>query len=165
MLGLGENFPTFCLRANISADDARAFRFITDHDYPGQWKVFFFWPKDFADSSRDEIIDFARLASEFYEHHAQLLGASVESEYAHLAWRTQDAYIKSAPIPMLADIRRNLAGQLGILDAIEGVAQRAVFIVDPADVIRFVSVTENSIRPDPEETLRVLVELQEAANN
>ena len=62
---------------------------------------------------------------------------------------------------MLSDLKRNLCGQLGILDAAEGVAQRATFIVDPQRVIRFVYVTESSVSRDPGEVLRVLADLQQ----
>ena len=61
---------------------------------------------------------------------------------------------------MLADIKRELAGHLGILDPQAGVAQRATFIVDPEGVIRFVYVTDLNVGRSPEEVLRVLDALQ-----
>jgi len=48
----------------------------------------------------------------------------------------------------------------GILDPKAGVAQRATFIVDPENVIRFVYVTDLSVGRDPQEVLRVLDGLQ-----
>jgi peroxiredoxin (alkyl hydroperoxide reductase subunit C) len=61
---------------------------------------------------------------------------------------------------MLSDIKRELTGALGILDPTVGVAQRATFIVDPEDKIRFVYVTDLSVGRDPQEVLRVLDGLQ-----
>jgi len=61
---------------------------------------------------------------------------------------------------MLADIKRDLCEQLGILDPQEGVAQRATFVVDPDGIIRFVYVTDLSVGRNPEEVLRVLDALQ-----
>jgi alkyl hydroperoxide reductase subunit AhpC len=61
---------------------------------------------------------------------------------------------------MLADIKRDLSSTLGILDEKEGVAQRATFIVDPQNVIRFVYVTDLSVGRNPQEVLRVLDALQ-----
>jgi peroxiredoxin (alkyl hydroperoxide reductase subunit C) len=61
---------------------------------------------------------------------------------------------------MLADVKRELAGSLGILDPEAGVAQRATYIVDPQGVIRFVYVTDLSVGRSPEEVLRVLDALQ-----
>ena len=62
---------------------------------------------------------------------------------------------------MLADIKRDLSSTLGILDEKVGVAQRATFIVDPQNVIRFVYVTDYlSVGRNPQEVLRVLDALQ-----
>ena len=161
MLGVGEKFPHFSLIANVGAEQHRAFRVITDQSFGGQWKVYFFWPKDFTPLSLAEIVDFGALESEFRERHTQLLGCSVESELAHLAWRTQEEDLRELALPMLSDLKRELCGELGILDENEGVAQRATFIVDPHRVIRFVYVTELNISRDPGEVLRVLADLQD----
>jgi lipoyl-dependent peroxiredoxin subunit C len=161
MLGVGEKFPHFSLVANVSGFERPAFQTITDQDFPGKWKVYFFWPKDFTPLSLDEIIDFAALEPEFQERETQLLGCSVESELAHLAWRKQEEDLGGLPRPMLSDIKRDLCGQLGIVNESEGVAQRATFIVDPRRVIRFVYVTEANVSLDPGEVLRVLVDLQD----
>jgi lipoyl-dependent peroxiredoxin subunit C len=161
MLGVGEKFPHFSLVANVSGFERRAFQTITDQDFPGKWKVYFFWPKDFTPLSLDEIIDFAALEPEFRERETQLLGCSVESELAHLARRKQEEDLGELPLPMLSDIKRDLCGQLGIVNESEGVAQRATFIVDPRRVIRFVYVTEANVSLDPGEVLRVLVDLQD----
>jgi peroxiredoxin (alkyl hydroperoxide reductase subunit C) len=61
---------------------------------------------------------------------------------------------------MLSDVKRELAGALGILDPEGGVAQRATFIVDPQGVIRFVYVTDLNVGRSPEEVMRVLDALQ-----
>jgi len=61
---------------------------------------------------------------------------------------------------MLADVKRELCEALGILDPKEGVAQRATFIVDPDDVIRFVLLTDLAVGRNPDEVLRVLDALQ-----
>jgi lipoyl-dependent peroxiredoxin subunit C len=49
---------------------------------------------------------------------------------------------------------------LGILDAKEGVAKRATFLVNPEGFIRFAYVTESSVGRNPAEVLRVLDALQ-----
>lgn len=162
MLGVGEKFPHFSLVANVSTDERRAFRTITDQDFPGKWKLYFFWPKDFTALSLAEIIDFGGLEPEFRERETQILGCSVESELAHLAWRRQEEDLSKLALPMLSDLKRDLRGQLGILDESGGVAQRATFIVDPRRVIRFVYVTEVNVSRDPGEVLRVLSDLQDS---
>ncbi|HXE11732.1 MAG TPA: peroxiredoxin [Bryobacteraceae bacterium] len=160
MLGVGENFPHFELTATVSTDKKQAFKTITDQDYHGQWKVYFFWPKDFTFVCPTEIAAFGKLNREFKDRDAQILGGSIDSEYVHLAWRTHHEDLKELPFPMLADIKRDLCEQLGILDPKEGVAQRATFVVDPENVIRFVSVNDLSVGRNPNEVLRVLDALQ-----
>jgi peroxiredoxin (alkyl hydroperoxide reductase subunit C) len=160
VLGVGERFPFFSLIANVGTHEESAFVRVTDEDFAGRWKIYFFWPKDFCPQSHDEIVDVGALCSEFDVRGAQVLGVSVESEYAHLAWRTYEDDLRRIPFPMLSDVHRDLCGQLGILDEEEGVAQRATFIVDPQGVIRFVYVTERNVSRTPTEVLRVLSELQ-----
>jgi lipoyl-dependent peroxiredoxin subunit C len=161
LLGVGERFPHFSLVANVSIDPRRAFQTITDQDFPGKWKLYFFWPKDFTPLSRAEIVDFGALEPEFRERKTQLLGCSVESELAHLAWREQEDDLSELALPMLSDVKRDLCRQLGILDESEGVAQRATFVVDPRRMIRLVYVTELNVSRDPGEVLRVLADLQD----
>jgi peroxiredoxin (alkyl hydroperoxide reductase subunit C) len=96
----------------------------------------------------------------FLERDAQVLGASVDSEFVHWAWRNQHPDLKDLPYPMLSDIKHELSAALGILDPKAGVSQRATFIVDPENVIRFVYVTDLSVGRDPQEVLRVLDALQ-----
>jgi lipoyl-dependent peroxiredoxin subunit C len=160
MLGVGEKFPSFRLKATVSTEKDEAFQELTDQDYPGKWKVYFFWPKDFTFVCPTEIAGFGKLDREFRDRDAQIIGGSTDSEFVHLAWRQQHPDLKNLPFPMLADIKRELAEELGILDPNEGVCQRATFIVDPDNIIRFVSVTDLSVGRNIDEVLRVLDALQ-----
>ena len=76
---------------------------------------------------------------------------STDSEFVHLAWKQQKDELRNLPFAMLSDIKRELSQALGILDANEGVAQRATFIVDPTNVIRFVMVTDLNVGRNPKE--------------
>lgn len=160
MLGVGDKFPNYSLTATVSTDKNNAFKTITDKDYKGKWKVYFFWPKDFTFVCPTEIAAFGKLNKEFQDRDAQVLGGSIDSEYVHLAWRQQHPDLKNLPFPMLADIKRDLSNALGILDPDAGVCQRATFVVDPDNVVRFVMVTDMSVGRNPEEVLRVLDALQ-----
>jgi lipoyl-dependent peroxiredoxin subunit C len=160
MLGVGQRFPEFSLKATASIDNNNAFKTLTNRDYSGKWKVYFFWPKDFTFVCPTEIAAFGNLNSEFTARNAQIMGGSTDSEFVHLAWRQNHPHLKSLPFPMLADIKHELCAALGILDPNEGIAQRATFIVDPEGIIRFVSVTDLSVGRNPNEVLRVLDALQ-----
>ena len=160
MLSVGSQFPEYSLTAVVADDPSKAFQTVSADSYAGKWRVVFFWPKDFTFVCPTEIAGFARLDKEFKARDAQLLGVSVDSEFVHLAWRRERAELKNLPFPMLADVKRELTGALGILDPQAGVAQRATFVVDPQGVIRFVYVTDLNVGRSPEEVLRVLDALQ-----
>ena len=160
MLGVGEKFPEFRLKAVVSTEVRSAFKELTQDDYPGKWKVYFFWPKDFTFVCPTEIAAFGKLNRQFADRDTQILGGSTDSEFVHLAWRNNHKDLKDLPFPMLADIKRELCEELGILDPSEGVAQRATFVVDPDNTIRFVSVNDLNVGRNPEEVLRVLDALQ-----
>lgn len=160
MLIIGDVFPIFNLKGVVSADIQTAFVDINHNTYQNIWKIFFFWPKDFTFVCPTEIVEFGKLQKDFAERDAQLLGVSTDSEFVHLAWKQQHSDLQHLPFPMLADIKRELSQSLGILDKDEGVAQRATFIVDPQNVIRFVMVTHNNVGRNLREVLRVLDALQ-----
>jgi len=160
MLGIGHRFPEFSLKAVERNDGESAFSTVGRDRYAGKWLVIFFWPKDFTFVCPTEIAAFGALDGQFKDRDAQLLGVSTDSEYVHLAWRRDKEELADLPFPMVSDIKRELAGTLGVLDPEEGVAQRATYIVDPEGVIRFVYVTDLNVGRSPDEVLRVLDALQ-----
>jgi lipoyl-dependent peroxiredoxin subunit C len=159
-IGLKQKFPTFALTATVTNDVHNAFKKIDNDTYSGKWLVVFFWPKDFTFVCPTEIMEFGRLNGEFNKRGAQVLGGSVDSEFVHLAWRQQNKALSTLPFPMLADIKRELCGKLGIIAEDEGVAQRATFIVDPEGLIRHITLNDMNVGRNVEETLRVLDALQ-----
>jgi alkyl hydroperoxide reductase subunit AhpC len=164
MLTVGDTFPSFTLAAVTGGpaglDLKTAFTTISSDSDAGKWKVVFFWPKDFTFVCPTEIVAFGKLAADFADRDAVVYGASTDSEFVHMNWRLNHEDLKSLPIPMLADIKRELSAALGILDKSEGVALRATFIVDPDGIIRFASVNDLSVGRNPAEVMRVLDALQ-----
>ena len=160
MLTVGDKFPEFNLKATVSTESVeKAFAPITNTSYKGKWLLVFFYPKDFTFVCPTEIKGFGDLNQQFADRDTQVLAASTDSEFVHLAWRKDHKDLRELPFPMLADINKDLSRTLGILDE-EGVAKRATFLVDPDGVIRFVYVTEGSVGRNPAEVLRVLDALQ-----
>jgi peroxiredoxin (alkyl hydroperoxide reductase subunit C) len=160
MLTVGDRFPEFKLKAAVSLEKGREFRELTHESFPDKWKVVFLWPMDFTFICPTEIAEFGRRQRDFADRDAQLLGASIDTHYVHLAWRREHPDLKDLPYPMLADTRRELSSALGVLHKQDGVALRATFIVDPEGVIRFVSVNDLSVGRNVDEVLRVLDALQ-----
>lgn len=160
MLGIGQKFPDFHVKATVSTEIESAFTTIDNKTYQDKWLVVFFWPKDFTFVCPTEIAEFSKMNEEFKDRDAQVLGASTDSEFVHLAWRQNHTDLKSLQFPMLADVKRELSHALGIIDPAEGVAQRATYIVDPQGIIRFVMVTDLNVGRNVKEVLRVLDALQ-----
>lgn len=160
MLGVGQAFPKFQLKATVGLDKDTAFESISNESYPGKWKVIFFWPKDFTFVCPTEIAAFGKANRDFNDRDAQVLGGSTDSEFVHMAWRTHHADLRDLPFPMLSDIKHELSKELGIIDPNAGVCQRATFIVDPQGTIRWVSVNDLSVGRNVDEVIRVLDALQ-----
>jgi len=163
MLTVGDKLPSFNLKAvppGQPKNPSEAFTDLTDKSYAGKWLVLFAWPKDFTFVCPTEIAAFGKLNGEFADRDAQVLGLSTDSEFVHLAWKRDHEDLRDLPFPMLADIKRELSQELGILHKDEGVALRATFVVDPEGVIRHVSVNDLSVGRNPQETLRILDALQ-----
>ena len=160
MLIVGDHFPQFNLTAVTGSDHNHDFQTATLASYGQQWKIIFFWPKDFTFACPTEIAGFAKLENEFKARDAVLIGASTDSDFVHAAWRNSHPELQPLTFPWLADIKKELSTALGILNHKAGVANRATFIVDPNNIIRFVEMTDFSVGRNPSETLRVLNALQ-----
>jgi alkyl hydroperoxide reductase subunit AhpC len=160
MLTVGDKLPAFVLKAVVSTEPGREFADVTDQSYPGKWLVLFSWPMDFTFVCPTEIAEFARQDKEFAARDAQVLGLSGDTHFVHLAWRGQHPDLKNVPFPMLADVKRELLGALGILHKTAGVPLRATLVIDPQGVIRWVNVNDLDVGRSVPEVLRVLDALQ-----
>lgn len=162
ILSVGSKLPEFSKTAVVSLEKGKEFAPVTseDHKKAGKWLVLFWWPKDFTFVCPTEIAEFNKSYNEFADRDAQLVGASTDSEFVHLAWRNNHSDLKDLKFPMLADTSKSLAEELGILEANEKVAYRVTYIVDPEGTIRFVSVNDLSVGRNVKEVLRVLDALQ-----
>jgi lipoyl-dependent peroxiredoxin subunit C len=160
MLTVGDKLPEFKLQSVVSLEPGKEFLEITHQRYATKWQILFLWPMDFTFVCPTEIAAFGKRNRDFLDREAQLLGASTDTHFVHLAWRQNHPDLKSLPFPMLADTKRELSTALGVLHKEDGVPLRATFIVDPTGVIRHVSVNDLSVGRNVDEVLRVLDALQ-----
>lgn len=157
MLTVGDKFPEFEKQAVVSLDPGKEFKSLTQKDIQnGKWTVFFWWPLDFTFVCPTEITSFNDHYDEFEKRDANLIGASIDSEFVHLAWRNQDANLKKLKFPMLADTSKSLSEELGILEKKNKVAYRTTYIIDPDGVIQHVSVNGLDVGRNVKETIRLL---------
>jgi peroxiredoxin (alkyl hydroperoxide reductase subunit C) len=165
MLGIGENLPEFKVTGvkpvfmEHEEKGESAFETITRESFPGKWKVIYFYPKDFTFVCPTEIAEFGKLAKEFADRDAVVLGGSTDNEFVKLAWRRTHKDLARLPHWQFADTNGSLVDGLGVRSK-DGVAYRATFIVDPHNVIQHVYVTNLNVGRNPLDTLRVLDALQ-----
>lgn len=160
MKTIGEKFPDFNKKAVVSLEPGKEFKNLSQADIAGKWTVFFWWPKDFTFVCPTEIVSFNDHFDEFTGRGANVVGASTDSEFVHLAWRNDHPGLKGLKFPMLADTSKTLAEELGILETEEKIAYRATFIIDPEGTIQHVSVNGLNVGRNVKETIRVLDALQ-----
>ena len=160
MKTIGNKFPKFKKTAVVSMEPGKEFDTITHESMEGKWNVVFWWPKDFTFVCPTEITGFNDHFDQFSKLDANLIGASTDSEFVHLAWRNDHPGLKKLRFPMLADTSKSLAKDLGILEKEEKIAYRATFISDPDGIIRWVNVNDLAIGRNVPEVLRVLEALQ-----
>src|SRR3954471_3912018 len=113
VLGIGEKLPEFSLDACVSMEKGKEFKTLSSKDLKGKWSVLFFWPLDFTFVCPTEIVEFNNEYKNFKERGAEVWGASADSKFVHLAWRTNHAELKNLQFPMLADYKKELSDALG----------------------------------------------------
>ncbi len=157
MLTVGDKFPAFEKKAVVSLEPGKEFQTLTlDNVKNGKWTVFFWWPLDFTFVCPTEIASFNSLWEEFEKRNTNLIGASIDSEYVHLAWRNNHPELKKLKFPMLADTSKSLSEELGILEKVNKIAYRTTYIIDPDGVIQHVSVNGLEVGRSVKEIIRLL---------
>jgi peroxiredoxin 2/4 len=164
--------PTPIPRINEPAPDFEA---KTTHgqlklsDLRGKWVVLFSHPADFTPVCTTEFIEFARRAREFKELGVQLLGLSVDSVPAHIAWiRNMEGHFGiHVDFPVIADLDTKVAERYGLIhpSASETATVRAVFIIDDKGTIRALIYYPMSLGRNIDEILRAVEALQTADAN
>ncbi|OXU21560.1 hypothetical protein TSAR_004694 [Trichomalopsis sarcophagae] len=139
------------------------FKDIKLSDYKGKYVVLFFYPLDFTFVCPTEIIAFSDRAKEFEAIGVQLIAASTDSHFSHLAWintpRKQGG-LGEMQIPLLADKSAKIARDYGVLDEESGVPFRGLFIIDRKQNLRQVTINDLPVGRSVDETLRLVQAFQ-----
>jgi alkyl hydroperoxide reductase subunit AhpC len=88
----------------------------------------------------------------------QVLGASVDSHFTHLAWRNtprQEGGIGDIKYPLIADLNRSIAESYGVLIP-DGIALRGLFLIDRDGIVRHQTVNDLPLGRSVDEALRVI---------
>lgn len=153
MVSVGALAPDFTLDGAFRGKVSR----YTLRQYRGRWLILFFYPADFTFICPTEVTGFSRLAADFRAEEAEILGASVDPPDTHLAWIEE---LGGVEYPLLSDVGGAVSRAYGVLNEIEGVSERATFIIDPGGVVDYVVISHKNVGRSVEETLRVLKALR-----
>jgi len=139
-------------------------------DYQGKWVILFSHPADFTPVCTTEFMTFAAMMPEFKALNCELIGLSIDSHYAHIAWlRTIKEKIRyknladiEVTFPLISDVKMEVAKAYGMVQpgASSTEAVRAVFIIDPQARIRAVLYYPLSNGRNIPEVKRLLIALQ-----
>ena len=143
-------------------------------DYKGKWVILFSHPADFTPVCTTEFMTFATMAYEFRALNTELVGLSVDSLYAHIAWLRKIQEIEwngmkhvEVKFPLIEDIKMDVAHKYGMIQPGQSSTQavRAVFIIDPNAVIRTILYYPLSTGRNFDEIKRIILALQKADND
>ena len=154
MFKIDQSFPHFTLEVyHPSRQDTGR---ISLKEIAKKWLVLFYYPADFTFVCPTELADLNRLYSEFKKYDAEIISVSTDTVYTHKAWIETEELLKGVKFPMAADHNGKLSKELGIYNEETGVAQRAVFIIDPNGMLRAADIVSDSIGRSAGEILRKL---------
>ena len=165
-------------RMPLINDDAPAFKAVTTQgeisfpeDYKGKWVILFSHPADFTPVCTTEFMTFASMIDEFKSLNTELIGLSVDSLYAHIAWLRKIQELEwngikgpEVTFPLIEDIRMDVARKYGMIQPGASTTQavRSVFFIDPKGKIRAIIYYPLSLGRNFDEIKRVILALQKA---
>jgi len=159
-------------RLNEAAPD---FETVTTHgvrklsDYKGKWLILFSHPADFTPVCTTEFMAFARAHDKFTALNTELLGLSIDSKYAHIAWvrSIKEKFGVDVRFPIIEDLSMRVAHAYGMVmpGASDTSAVRATFVIDPNGILRAMVYYPMSNGRSINEFLRLVAALQTADAN
>ena len=126
--------------------------------FRGKWFVLFSHPADFTPVCTTEFVAFQKRFDEFKKLNCELIGLSVDQVFSHLKW---EEWIKEKlkveiKFPIIADTGK-VASTLGLIHPGKGTnTVRAVFFVDPKEVIRAILYYPQELGRNMDEILRMV---------
>jgi len=141
-------------------------------DYKGKWVILFSHPADFTPVCTTEFMTFASMQEDFRKLNTELIGLSIDSIYAHIAWlRTIKEKIEfngmkniEVMFPVIEDLKMDVSKKFGMLQPSASTTQavRAVFIMDPEAKVRAILYYPLSTGRNMDEIKRMIIAMQKA---
>lgn len=153
---IGDVAPDFTARSTMGVIQLSALR--------GRWVLLFAHPADFTPVCTTEFIALARLQPAFAALDCALLGLSVDSLYAHIAWirAIEDQFGVAITFPLVEDPSMAIGRAYGMIDdsSVDARAMRSAFVIDRAGVIRAIVAYPHDVGRSASELLRLVQALQ-----
>ncbi len=166
------------VRMPLIGDTAPSFEAVTTQgkikfpeDFAGKWIILFSHPADFTPVCTTEFMTFASMLEDFKALNTELVGLSVDSLYAHIAWLRKIQEIEwkglkniEVTFPLIEDIRMEVARKYGMIQPGSSNTQavRAVFVIDPEARIRTILYYPLTTGRNFDEIKRIVLALQKA---
>jgi peroxiredoxin (alkyl hydroperoxide reductase subunit C) len=171
------NMEEIISKMPLIGDPAPSFKAVTTQgpinfpeDYKGKWVILFSHPADFTPVCTTEFMTFASMADEFKALNTELVGLSVDSLYAHIAWLRKIQELEwngmknvEVKFPLIEDIKMDVARKYGMIQSQSTTqAVRAVFFIDPKGIVRTIFYYPASLGRNFNEIKRIILGLQKA---
>ncbi len=155
-LRIGELAPDFIARSTKGQVRLSAYR--------GRWLIFFSHPADFTPVCTTEFVGLAGLQAEFDALDCALVGLSVDSLYAHLAWvRAIERQFKvTIDFPIIEDPSMVIGHAYGMIDgaSTDAMAMRSAYFIDPDGIVRAITTYPHNVGRSAAEMLRMVAALK-----
>jgi peroxiredoxin len=154
LLAVGQKAPDFEL--HTTPDQSVALSSLR-----GRPVVLVFYPADWSPVCGDQLALYNELHDEWHKHRAQLLAISVDGVWCHLAY----ARDRKLRFPLLSDFEPKglIARRFGAYDVREGVAERALFVLDRDGIVVWNDLAPAGINPGADGILDALETLASRA--
>ena len=132
------------------------------HHFRGRPVVLVFYPADWSPVCGDQLALYNEILPEFNKYAAQVIGVSVDGVWCHTAYAAN----RKLHFPLLADFEPKgaVARKYGAYRHQDGVAERALFVIDGDGVIRWSYVSPLGVNPGADGILNALEQLQSRDN-
>ncbi|MFK5970687.1 MAG: peroxiredoxin [Candidatus Marithrix sp.] len=128
-----------------------------------KYAVIFFYPLDFTFVCPTELIAFDKRLASFKERNVEVIGVSVDSQYAHNAWRNtpvDQGGIGQVGYSLVADLTHSIVKAYDVETPNGAVAFRGSFLIDKQGIVKHQVVNDLSLGRNIDEMLRMIDALQ-----
>ena len=164
MFQIDKKFPHFSLET-YNPKNEEIERISLDNFSKKEWVILFFYPADFTFICPTELLDLNKKYDEFKKLKAEIMAVSTDTVYTHKAWVETEQLLAGLRYSIAADHNGKLSRELGIYDENNGMAQRAVFIIDKGGILRAIEIVSDNIGRNASEILRKLKALDFVEKN